>query len=678
MAGGRVFAREVKGHKVLFVRSSVVDKLMKVFSPARWARQTSLARDVLNEALSRAYPELDRDQLRAAAGIRSSGSIRIADAAKLGDKARKLLKAKIKEDLGAALKHGKVKLNGVTLDSSPSLNKFLNLKGTDLWCWFNHPNIGHRNGLSAFQEFLRGATTPAGSSADEQAANVKGVASYLSAWSHLPAADKDELRNKLSADGQAAMAAMDTLVPNIVRALNLPITASTSLGINDGLANDLAVMTSIGNVSQTLAKMIGKSEGEARQAMQDCAKDLGLRFSAAIRSNLEGRVPSSLLTQSHQLQLSVRNVLDKYMNPAKACVSKDGPNAAIRLWVDQKDGFINQVCAATMHGLLAAETAGQDGQLKIAGHLLFKGKVLGMGAEGEVSLARMDSAEGKALALKSVKPLVYDIDNKPVSPREALLHELAASTKSPHVVGFMGAVGGKDGSMTIAMEFAPHGNLDDVIGALRTQQAGGGSGAVPSDQLQALNRHVLRSMASGLQALHELGIRHRDIKGGNFFIGEQGMLKVGDFGRSVLAAEDICTTPPNDTPQWMAPEFSKMKGPVQYTPGADIWAAGIVMLELATGKISPFDSGSFKSDGLAKLDAFRNNPDYRDPAMRAEALGLGELQKTDPELANLLLDMLHPNPAQRPSASTILERLPAAANEAAMGKLLIDLAKQAA
>jgi serine/threonine-protein kinase len=112
-------------------------------------------------------------------------------------------------------------------------------------------------------------------------------------------------------------------------------------------------------------------------------------------------------------------------------------------------------------------------------------------------------------------------------------------------------------------------------------------------------RRVLEIMAQlcdALEAAHDKGVVHRDLKPDNVFVVERGgrdFVKVLDFGVAKLrdSADDMETSAGVvlGTPLYMSPEQALGRG---IDRRADVWSAGVVLYELLAGAV-PFTAPSF-------------------------------------------------------------------------------------
>lgn len=139
-------------------------------------------------------------------------------------------------------------------------------------------------------------------------------------------------------------------------------------------------------------------------------------------------------------------------------------------------------------------------------------------------------------------------------------------------------IGEAEGLTYLSMEYV---DGEDLASLLRR------IGRLPQDK--ALE--IARQICSGLAAAHDKGVIHRDLKPANIMLDGQGKVRITDFGIAGIAERirDVRS----GTPAYMSPEQVAGKG---VTARSDIYALGIVLHELLTGKRPPLEPGNAEMD----------------------------------------------------------------------------------
>src|SRR5271155_4773269 len=216
---------------------------------------------------------------------------------------------------------------------------------------------------------------------------------------------------------------------------------------------------------------------------------------------------------------------------------------------------------------------------------------IGEGGMGEVYRAR-DAKLDREVAIKVLPaPLAQDPERMARFQREA---EVLASLNHPNIAQIYGVE-----ERALVMELVPGESL---------------KGPLPLET--ALN--YARQIADALEAAHDKGIVHRDLKPANIMITPAGVIKVLDFGLAAVAQSSDPSNPVNSptltisptraglilgTAAYMSPEQARGK-PVDKR--ADIWAFGVVLYEMLTGK-QLFEAETV-SDTLAQV--LTKEPDW--------------------------------------------------------------------
>ena len=208
------------------------------------------------------------------------------------------------------------------------------------------------------------------------------------------------------------------------------------------------------------------------------------------------------------------------------------------------------------------------------------GEPLGGGGMGVVYQAE-DTRLGRPVALKFLLPeLVRD----PAAKARFLTEARAASALDhPNLCTILEVGESEDGLLFLAMPRYQGESLDRLISR----------GPLPADQALEIASQIAR----GLAKAHQNGIVHRDVKPGNLFVTQDGVVKILDFGIAKLTGEVGPTRLGTvlGTPAYMAPEQTRGEA---VDARADVWSLGVVLYEMLTGR-RPFVGGN----GLAVIHA---------------------------------------------------------------------------
>jgi eukaryotic-like serine/threonine-protein kinase len=123
----------------------------------------------------------------------------------------------------------------------------------------------------------------------------------------------------------------------------------------------------------------------------------------------------------------------------------------------------------------------------------------------------------------------------------------------------------------------------------------------------------LREAAGALDAAHDAGVVHRDIKPGNLLLDDRDRLAIADFGIARLAMEDQLTATGQvlGTASYISPEQATGE---PATTASDRYALAVVAFELLTGE-RPFQAEHFAAQARAHVEDEPPLATERDPSL---------------------------------------------------------------
>uniref|UniRef100_A0A668A4B9 Mitogen-activated protein kinase kinase kinase kinase n=1 Tax=Myripristis murdjan TaxID=586833 RepID=A0A668A4B9_9TELE len=250
---------------------------------------------------------------------------------------------------------------------------------------------------------------------------------------------------------------------------------------------------------------------------------------------------------------------------------------------------------------------------------------VGSGTYGDVYKAR-NIQTGELAAVKIIKLEPGDdfsiIQQEIFMVKECMHH---------NIVAYFGSYLCRE-KLWICMEYCGGGSLQDIYHVTG-----------PLSELQIA--YVCRETLQGLGYLHTKGKMHRDIKGANILLTDNGDVKLADFG---VAAKITATIAKRKsfigTPYWMAPEVAAVEKNGGYNQLCDIWAVGITSIELAELQPPMFDLHPMRALFLMSKSSFQP-PKLKDKTKWSAAFH------------NFVKVSLTKNPKKRPTAEKLLSHV---------------------
>lgn len=239
-------------------------------------------------------------------------------------------------------------------------------------------------------------------------------------------------------------------------------------------------------------------------------------------------------------------------------------------------------------------------------------EVLGTGGVGRVWRGS-DTVLRRPVAVKEVPLPGHLADRDRTALRARVLREARAAARIHHPgsVQVFDVIDGDD-TVWIVMELVEDPTLADVV-----------------EREGPLSPHATAAMGvellGALEAAHQVGIVHRDVKPRNVMVAPSGAVKLADFGVATLHDDPSLTETGMvlGTPSYMSPEQALGR---EVGPPSDVWGTGALLYHAVEG-VAPFDRG----EPIATLHAVVH--DEPRPYERAGGLGpiITELLAKDPD-----------------------------------------------
>eukprot|EP00475_Leptophrys_vorax_P031758 TRINITY_DN48326_c0_g1_i1.p1 TRINITY_DN48326_c0_g1~~TRINITY_DN48326_c0_g1_i1.p1 ORF type:complete len:379 (+),score=32.98 TRINITY_DN48326_c0_g1_i1:199-1335(+) len=217
--------------------------------------------------------------------------------------------------------------------------------------------------------------------------------------------------------------------------------------------------------------------------------------------------------------------------------------------------------------------------------------------------------------------------------------------RHPNLVRLIGYCAEK-GEALLMYELCPNGSLDQLL--FEPEE----SGHVLSWEERV---RIAMDAAKGLAYLHENNIIHRDFKASNILIAEDYSGRLTDFGMARAGpdgGETHISTRVMGTLGYLDPTYMETG---RLTKKSDVYAFGVLLLELLTGRRTTGDSGNDSLTTWIRPFLSQRRPDLNllvDPQLKGEYSKAGAVK-----MAILGKHCIHDDPGLRPDMSTLAENL---------------------
>ncbi|XP_077330978.1 BDNF/NT-3 growth factors receptor isoform X3 [Lithobates pipiens] len=295
-----------------------------------------------------------------------------------------------------------------------------------------------------------------------------------------------------------------------------------------------------------------------------------LKFGRHSKFGLKG--PSSVISNDDDSASPLHHISNGSNTPSS---SEGGPDAVI-IGMTKIPVIENPQYFGITNSHLKPDTFVQH----IKRHNIVLKRELGEGAFGKVFLAEcynLYPEQDKILV--AVKTLKDASDNaRKDFHREA---ELLTNLQHEHIVTFYGVCVEGD-PLIMVFEYMKHGDLNKFLRAHGPDAVLMAEGNRQTELTQSQMLHIAQQIAAGMVYLASQHFVHRDLATRNCLVGENLLVKIGDFGmsRDVYSTDYYRVGGHTMLPiRWMPPESIMYR---KFTTESDVWSLGVVLWEIFT------------------------------------------------------------------------------------------------
>ncbi|KJE88721.1 Cdc42-binding protein kinase beta [Capsaspora owczarzaki ATCC 30864] len=233
-------------------------------------------------------------------------------------------------------------------------------------------------------------------------------------------------------------------------------------------------------------------------------------------------------------------------------------------------------------------------------------KIIGRGAFGEVHLVK-DKHSGNTYAMKCLSK--FEMLKRSDTAFYWQERDVMAASNTPWIISLHYAFQDEK-YLYLVMDFVPGGDLVTILSKY--------------DFTEDMTRFYMAETVLAVDALHQLGYIHRDIKPDNMLLDASGHVKLADFGTCIKVGKDglVRSDSAIGTPDYISPEvLESQNGAGVYGGECDWWSVGIMLFELLYGE-TPFYSESLLGTYGQIMNHQKHLKFPSEPAVSADAIDL--------------------------------------------------------